>query len=527
MRITQKMAVGHNLDEDDLAFANNIGGLVCPSLAIFRTDHNFKNFGNITLLMNKSKVNLRADPTHNSDVYSSRFPSCYYKVQTSVLDEFASKVKSAVPEFEKIHSVVDYHESGKVSKGFDSVAEDYMRDPKILMTYARDNGLNPRIYRDKHTTGIMFIDSMEKSKSFINQLKRNGVTQLKENTPEYSEYSQIMYDAMLDAMRSIAEGKGGTPEEIKEDTDYFVQRVGKTYFKFVDDKPQLFFNPHQKILDHIRHVERDPNPIDPRKTRDRLEKLVSSKKQKSAFKSWLSEHIADAFHSPYMNVVTRSGQSKKLAFTAENALKAMKGKINGEEKTIFMGAGSVRSLISKRFTSFREINDNIESLISEDEMQKVGSEFNSRLAEFPDKLAPFYLYQTDSWHYSDAVYEEIADYARTGQLSALESFEDIDPDVLKDLNTFLDELSNGKTHYFEIKKQSIVSISDFDSAVIPRGTSKETIKILRDANLSVTFYDPDNKLSRIQAVNKQQDLLFGEGSEVTLTEDSGIEYEHS
>ena len=223
-----------------------------------------------------------------------------------------------------------------------------------------------------------------------------------------------------------------------------------------------------------------------------------------------------------MHVVTRSGNQKKLAFTAENALKAMKGKVNGEEQTIFMGAGSIRSLVAKNYKSIREITKNIDMLVSEKEMKKVGDEFNSRLQDFPDKLAPFYLYQTDSWRYRDAVYEEIADYAKRGTTRALESFKDIPDDVLEDLNNFLDDLSNAATHYFEIKEQSIVGIDEFDAAIVPKGTRKETLEILRSANIKVTFYEPDNKLSRQLGVIKNQPLLFGSGEEITLnlSEDS-------
>lgn len=526
MKLMQKLAVGHNLNASDLVFADKIGGLVCPSMAIFRSDISFSNFGDITLLMDKSKVNLRTHPAHNADVFSMRFPSCYYKTDKSILDTFSEKVATSVPEMEKEHSIADYHESSVISKGFDHVAQEYMRDPKVLLAYARDNGLNPRIYRSQHKSGITFIDNMEKPKSFLRELKSMGIKSIKEGTDEYTEYSQRLFDEMKSSMRRLAESKGGTPKEIEEDTDYFINHLGKHYFKSVESNPQLLFSPHQKIKDHIRAIERNPNPIDIRKTRDRLEKLVKSDKQKQSFITWLGNHIGNAFHSPYMHVVTRGGNHKKLAFTAENALKAMRGKVQGEEKTIFMGAGSIRSLVAKRFTSYREITSHIHDLVSDDDMKVVGEEFNKRLSDFPEKLAPYYLYQTDSWRYRDAVYEEISDYARSGSLSKLESFNNIDVDVLQELDDFLSDLSQAKTHYFEVKKQSIVGIDDFDAAIVPNGVDPAAIEVLKRANVNITFYDPEQSLSRIKAVNKQQDLLFGNGNEVVIPEpdEQSLEY---
>lgn len=522
MKIKQQMAIGHNLNASDLAFANKIGGFVCPSLAIFRTDHAFTNYGDITLLMDKSKVNFRSTPAHNADVFSARFPLCYYKADVNKLDSFTEEVNSACDDLAEISSIVDYHESSAIQKGFESVASTYMNDLKVLMTYARDKGLNPRTYKATNKSGIIFIDSNERPKSFLKKLKAFEPESLSEGTDEYAHYSQFIYDTMVGHIDKLVDSRGGTKEEKEADKEYFLSRTRKSYFKEVDGKPILFFNTYQKLNDYIRLCQRNPNPIDRYKTNERLRKLVSTDKQKEAFKGWLNERIGKAFHSPFMYVLTRSGNQKKLAFTAENALKAMKGKVNGEEQTIFMGAGSIRSLVAKNYRSIREITKNIDMLVSEKEMKKVGDEFNSRLQEFPDKLAPFYLYQTDSWRYRDAVYEEIADYAKRGTTRALESFKDIPDEVLEDLNNFLDELSNAVTHYFEIKEQSIVGLDKFDAAIVPKGTHKETLEILRNANVKVTFYEPDNKLSRQLGVIKNQPLLFGNGEEVTLnlSEDS-------
>lgn len=526
MKIKQQMVIGHNLRASDLSFADKIGGLVCPSMAIFRNDHEFRNYGEITLLMDKSKINLRTHPAHNSDIYSMRFPPCYYSVDTKVLDSFSETVSSAVPEMEKYSSSADYHEKSITSKGFDSVADEYMKDTKVLMAYARDIGLNPRLYREKYQTGISFIDTMDKPRSFVRKLQAMGIEGMSESSAEYAEMSQLMFDAMTSSMRKLAESKGGTPEEVEKDTQYFIDRIGSSYFKEVEGKPMLFLNPHRKIVDHIHRMRREPNPIDEYKTKDRLRKLISTESQRQKFKNWLEDHIAPAFHSPYMHVVTRGGNQKKLAFTAENALKAMKGKANGEERTMFMGAGSVRSLVAKRFTSYRDMQSHIGELVSEKDMDTIKDELNSKLADFPEKLAPFYQYDVNSWRYRDAVYEEIAEYARTKRVSELQSFVDIDPDVMQELDDYLAELRNAKTHYFEIKKQSIVSIEDFDAAVVPKGIDKAALEILKKSNLKITFYDPEQALSRIKAVNQNQDLMFGNGEVVTLQapENESLEY---
>jgi hypothetical protein len=519
MNVTQRLVFGHNLNSDGLSFANDIGGLICPSLAVFRSDHEFSNYGKITLLMDKSKVNLRQDPTHNSDVFSTRFPPCYYKSDDSVLNAFSDKVAKLVPEYKGIHCKADYHESSITGGGFERVAEEYMKDPKILMAYAREQGISPRIYKTVHSTDISFIEKPKNPKLLIKQLKSLDVSNIDENHPNYLSVSKLIYQEIERAVRETVVDRGNhkaTEAEISEDMKYFMDSINKRNFKITDNGVKLNFSTFHKLTRYFDNVDSDPNPIDLIKTRGRLEKLVSTPKQKDKFNDWLSKNIEKAFHSPHMHVMTKGGNRKKLAFTAENVFKAMKGKVNGTEKTIFMGAGSLRSLVAQRISSFRDMTSRMDNLSTEEDMKSIQSSLNDRLSDLPNLLSSNYLYDTSHFRFRDAVYEEIADFAKYRNPRSLESFKGIEGEKLEHINQFLDDLRDAPSHYFEIKKQSIVSISDFDAAVIPKGTSKDTVQILREANVRITYYDPEIKLDRIRAVNKHQELLLGQGEDVVL-----------
>jgi hypothetical protein len=519
MKITQKLAIGHNLDNDDLIFADNIGGLICPSLAVFRSDHEFSSYGKITLLMDKSKVNLRKDPAHNADIYSTRFPPCYYKSDDSILDAFSEKVATLVPEYKGIHCKADYHEGSMTSEGFDKVSYEYSRDPKILMAYAREQGINPRIYKTVHTTGIPFIEKPKNPKSFIKKLKELDIQNISEDHPNYIPLSKLVHQRIESAVTETVMDRGGyksSQEEVDEDIKYFMSSINERNFKETEGGLGLSLSTLHKLERYFNEVSKNPSPINLIKTRERLEKLVDTPKQKNNFKEWLGGNIEKAFHSPHMHVMTKGGNRKKLAFTAENVFKAMKGKVNGTEKTIFMGAGSIRSLIAERIISFRDMTCRMGNLSTKDDMKDIQSSLDSRLSEIPDLLSANYLYDTGSFRFRDAVYEEVAEYAQHRNIRALESFENIEDEKLEQINQFLDDLRDAPSHYFEIKKQSIVAISDFDAAIIPKGTSKNTVQLLRDANIKITYYDPEVKLDRIRAINKNQELLFGQGKDVVL-----------
>jgi len=523
MKITQKLAIVHNTSEEGLSFANEIGGFVCPSLAIVRSDHEFRNFGGITLMMDKSKVSLRTNPAHNADIFSTRFPTCFYKTNDKLLDAFSEHIVERTPELKHKHSEAEHYQKSTVRQGFDHVEKRYVRDMRVGLAFLRDQGVNPRLYRDIRKTGVSYLDSLDNNKPLLKEIKKLQAASNGEDSPEFKLMSKKVHKALFDSMTQMIYARD--PDISKEDFDadlkFFTESYEERHFNFDDNgEPKLALNTSEKLRMYFLKEAKDPNPVDATRLSERIEKEMSKPSQKKRFHTWLKEHIGQAFHSPYMHVETRSGARKKLAFTAENLLKAMKGKTNGTEKTIFMGAGSIRSLVAKRFSSYREVESHMSMLTSEKEMESITRDFDERLRDFPVKLTPFYKYQTDSWHYSDAVYEEIEDYARHRSPAKLESFDNISPDVMEEINGFLDDLRVAKTHYFEIKKQSIVDIADFDVAVVPKGTDKSTIRLLKNANIKISQYDPDIKNDRVLAINKQQSLLFGEGRQISLVVDN-------
>ncbi len=506
MKIKQRLAIGHNLSSEDLLFADRIGGLVCPSMAIFRSDILFRNFGEITLLMNKDKVDVKKHPTHNADVFSARFPKCYYKTHPRLLNAFSSHVTARVPEYDRVHSKVDYHEESVLKRGFDEVLNQYIRDPKVLLAFARDHGLNPRIYKGQHKSEIGFIDKMDGMTKFLKQFDFRALSKVEVTHSDYQDLSAKIFELF-------------DKEQYKPTIKTMLRHV---YFNDDHDVPVLNLSTFNKLLRFMDKLERDPEPIDHIKTTGRLEKLVETPRQRDRFKEWLSAHIGHAFHTPYMYAETRGGERKKIAFTAENAFKVMKGQVNGTEKTLFMGAGSIRGLVAHRFRSYGDIEQSMQSLVSYDDMDSVGGAFNKRLQSFPDKLAPFYRYDAGAMRYSDDAYAEIAEYAKKGRVSALMSFEGVPDALIKELDTFIADLEFAPTHYFEIKKQRIVTLDEFDVALVPKGVGADVANVLKSHGLKVSFYDPKDELTRIAAVNKQQDLLFGEGEEVTIVRKNNV-----
>ena len=64
----------HNISQDNLAKAIQLGGLAVPSIAITKKETDFSNFGNITLLMPQTVVNPKETPVYTRDAWTGVFP---------------------------------------------------------------------------------------------------------------------------------------------------------------------------------------------------------------------------------------------------------------------------------------------------------------------------------------------------------------------------------------------------------------------------------------------------------------------
>lgn len=77
---SNNLVVLHNITTDKLKYANRMGGLPIPSLAVSRVEYPVEDFGDILLIAPKDILNERSAKTFNADVYSPRQPKATIEV---------------------------------------------------------------------------------------------------------------------------------------------------------------------------------------------------------------------------------------------------------------------------------------------------------------------------------------------------------------------------------------------------------------------------------------------------------------
>lgn len=167
----KELIVQHNLSEENLLFANKIGGLPVPSIAISAKEIPLESFGEITLLGNKELIT--PSPTskvYGSDIYSPRYPRITYTPNSNykgylkpIFDRSSKKIDDLMP----VESYIEYFkDNGRRGIEESSVTKQlfYVENNKNVPTDRYELKNNAYKYAD---------DNNYEYQNFVNEIVKN------------------------------------------------------------------------------------------------------------------------------------------------------------------------------------------------------------------------------------------------------------------------------------------------------------------------------------------------------------------
>lgn len=197
-----------------------------------------------------------------------------------------------------------------------------------------------------------------------------------------------------------------------------------------------------------------------------------------------------------------NGQRRYKPYTLENIVKMMRGNPRNAEGRHY-GIGNLRAVWAKKYKNLGEAQEDRGRIVSAEEMEerkkKLREEWNSLLEKAGNVR-------------DEIVSDVIINYSKNDWENALKR-RNITGITADDLERFMNHLTSAPTEYFEVKKQRAVGLDEFYAAIVPKGTTREVRKILRDAGLRVVTYDGKNRnevlLKTAQQLQKKHgDVLF-------------------
>lgn len=468
------LVVYHNVSAGKLREAIKLGGLPMPSLAITKRDIPFGDFGEITLIGDKDMIDprkSRSNEVFSRDAYTVRKPVVNYEEPTAQDQKaFHEKYSGTIDELK--------------AKGIDV--------QKINFTsHSGDEALA----RMENDVAIRYF--------YIQNVLKKNVPIHRITIAPTIYYQEIFrdYPGILKALRKRARVKNSAFLEL--------DKACQPYFKRLEEKiknKEGLVGLNKRRLERLQkdgHITIDGAQL-LSKWANEYEKSARQKPReevdKQTFEKDMQKTIEEAGMDKFI-VFVRSefdnlykdkylwDNGKKYAFNIDNIVKLMKkyrGTNNEGTGGINYGFNSLLAFLSKKFTSIRDIK-NHESLLAPNKKElaryKKAEDMYNRLIDEAAELRGSYDMDLDM------NLAELMKDTRDGKKD-LHGFPE-DKKFLQHIKDFLKEADKVTTDYFEAKPARKVTFGEFSGAVIPKGTSEETVNFLESQGIAVREYDQD------------------------------------
>lgn len=241
----RKLIVIHNLTEQKLRFADRVGGLANPSMAVIDPSKTpFDNYGDVSLIP-RSEV-LRGEKTHLADAYSPRFPSVHSSMS---YENFKRLEAEMLPIYQELGE-----NAQRVYDNNDDIIREIENSPSVAYKFLKEAGVkvNPKAKIYEYSTQIVENKLDDEFQTFLDDFYQkfgveekifagytpSGNRRYKPLTAE--EASKIMsrekeegWNYGLGSYRSKVAPVKRTPEAIKKEAD---RLVSKSDFEKVRDE---------------------------------------------------------------------------------------------------------------------------------------------------------------------------------------------------------------------------------------------------------------------------------------------------
>jgi len=506
----------HNLSAENLAFADKMGGLAVPSIAVAPAGMVHSDFGDITLIGGSKLGSPDEVPVFDADAYSARFPRPVYR---------AAKSKDAQKLVDFIRPWAEKFNDRRAGYGPWEYTTQNPNPQRLI-----DEALRSHAWR------AAFLDSKGVKVEPVMRAKSSGFT-LEESQ---LEKLRPLVDAAAAASESLSSREGMETPEFKALEQAYAKEV-ETYFTsagipaddvVVTSNQELYFSRWDKLQRAVKEVGQQE--VDRSATSEALAKEIDGKPElESELKAWIEGKVLPMMGDPMLEV-----GRKKVPYTLENIVEYMSStKIKGEEKGMTFGPGATRAAASKQFQDLEVMRAAAaKNIVPEQQVAEAREKANSLLEEYRNKVVEHYTItdwrgKIDTWGGLDASMRAIAKVAtgkkrdKASMRSALsrENFNGV-PDEVIDLGLQAAEaMLHAPVPYFEAKPQRAVKLSEFSGAVVPEGTSKATTDILDKNGIKWTTYKKDAADADLTAKVEQLTAdLAAEGKDVLFQDRTGI-----
>lgn len=552
----------HNLTSENLKFADKMGGLAMPSMAIVKSNLGWNKYGEITLVANKEMISPEyGTKVYNRDIYSPTYPPIYREVNKKALDDKISEIQKTLGDEvlrSDAFSLGSFRE--KMVKGTYAVEDLGSNDHLQLYYLSKTNQLPPYILRNERLRYMPeFAGQYKLAKELIKKypIVKEGVktdekwiekeTEKNYNDPNFYEHLDDATRKKFARDRAEEYERQNRSDEVDKERkkfihDYIDGYIERTYLteKMInlgdtEAEKNEWIKYHKELGQKLKDqawdsysyhwdVDKLLNPKKELSSFDYMHKRVEPliEKQQKEYTKFLQDEFKDVLGAEYL----KDRRGKKVAHNLGNAMDIMGSKIQGAEKTMTQGLGKSAGEAAKQFSSIDAIKKAKENIVTHEEFEKADKQLSESFFKLADKLKSYSSDRSDfGWDRLDNLSKAIGQIAKgrvneenIGRYLSRNGFGSV-PDFYYDqVMKVAQMMKDMPTEYFEAKKERSVALKEFAGAVVPDNVSKETLDILKKNGITkIEKYKFRNDKDRQKALNRFTDELFSAKAKPTIS----------
>lgn len=493
----------HNLKEDNLNKALELGGFPMPSIAIKKKQIGHSGYGDISVLFKKETVDPKNKDNRvfGADAYTARFPRVDYKVNEEELSKLA----------ERIGTSANYIDANAFNgNDLKTAAMKLSEMMEVKERFIRENNLKVEPVLRMPTAEPSFM-GRGAVKEYLNN----------ENiTVDKLVYDKKVREGLLDTIREKTSLKAlGEKWATKINDNLSDMESDKEIYNILKEQYQTYLDIAQgkakPIEDRYSYTDGVNNTI--KDNQDAFELYTLELAEPVIGKAGI--YNGKKYYTASGNL--RSFEALHDDYNIENIIKAMKSAgVKNEEGSLIPGIGEVRAAVSKDFKSIEDIKKQEGRLLdlTPEQVDEIYSESRELYQKIVSEIVDNNKTISDNSFFDrDIAGRNIIEAVKGGlkpekiQKSMQKYYKNISSNIANDIVRLGTILKDIPVKYFEGKPQRAVGFNEVAAVVIPDSISEKTKDKLKQAGIKAYEYKTDNEASRKEVVNRaavEQDTVF-------------------
>lgn len=504
----------HNLTEQNLQEALELGGMPSPSIAVVKAQEGHTKYGPISLVFGSDTIDPmvdKANRVYGADAWTPTRPGVEYEVNYEAMRDFENRVYEASGEaFEGkfVNSAAvqraGVDEASSLSR--EELAQKMQRDTGVQLAYLKDKGITVEpVYRmEQEQFDSIGNDALEAV------IRRTGEAEIKEAF-EGGDIDRL--DKLADALEEKY-----THGALEGQNRRWMLRINKLRNENRGRLYQLLEHAYKMLTDtsagkQTLDVEATRNAIREKAPEQKVEQWVYDK-----LEGVLGEKGIRNEKEPF----TPSGKKRSFAqlhnpYTLENLVKAMNSQNARGQDVWGVSASTLMSTTTAEYKTLDEARADKGRLrqMPEAEYKKLLEDADGQIEQVIRMLRQETTPHSDNSFEEQEILGGILMQAAQGKRTAAaigKAFAKEDYIISKDaaqrILKLYKDVAKIPTGYFEAKPQRAVGFDEVRAAILPDNASRSLIDELQQKGVKVELYKAGDDAQRTAVLNRVPDVRF-------------------